>query len=128
MKAIVFILFFVINGPLIASDLGKETYEITCKTCHSPQFATGMHAPAAFNKNAWAILFKKADMEVEKNPAEFKTAMDYLLYKTSIGKGLMPHGGLCKEADVSRKNCSEKALEDAINYMAGHRQVNDVIK
>ncbi|CEG58369.1 c-type cytochrome [Legionella fallonii] len=119
MKAIVFILFFAINGPLLASDLGKEAYEITCKTCHSPQFATGMHAPAAFNKKAWAIRFKNAEIEAEKNPTEFKTAMDYLLYKASIGKGLMPHGGLCKEADVPRKDCSDKAIADAIYYMAG---------
>ncbi len=45
--------------------------------------------------------------------------MDYLLYKVSIGKGLMPHGGLCKETEVPNKNCSDKAIAAAIYYMAG---------
>ncbi|KTC86827.1 putative Cytochrome c, class I precursor [Legionella brunensis] len=78
-----------------------------------------MHAPAAFNKKAWAERFKKAAIESKNNPTQFKTAMDYLLYKASIGKGLMPHGGLCKEADVPHKNCSDKAITEAIYYMAG---------
>ncbi len=119
MRIIVFILFITLNSSLIASNLGKETYEITCQTCHSPLFAEGMHAPAAFNKQVWAVRFKNAEIEAKKNPAEFKTAMDFLLYKASIGKGLMPHGGLCKEADAPRKNCSDKAIAEAIYYMAG---------
>jgi hypothetical protein len=31
----------------------------------------------------------------------------------------MPHGGLCKEANVPHKNCSDKAIKEAIYYMAG---------
>lgn len=119
MKTILCILLIAFNSSLIASDLGKETYEKTCKTCHSPKFAIGMHAPAAFNKKEWAIRFKKAAIESKNNPAQFKTAMDYILYRASIGKGLMPHGGLCKEADVPHKNCSDKAIAEAIYYMAG---------
>lgn len=119
MKILLFIVLITFHSTLIASHLGKETYEITCKTCHAPQFATGMHAPAAFDKRAWTLRFKAAAAEAKNNPSQFKSAMDYLLYKASIGKGLMPHGGLCKEADVPHKNCTDKAIIEAIQYMAG---------
>ncbi|HAT9021558.1 TPA: cytochrome C, partial [Legionella pneumophila subsp. pneumophila] len=33
------------------------------------------------------------------------------------GKGLMHHGGLCKETDVPNTDCSDEALIAAINYM-----------
>lgn len=119
MKLISFILLLVLSQMLMASELGKETYETTCKTCHAPIIARGIHAPAAFNKKAWTKRFKKAAIESINNPDKFKTAMDYLLYRVSIGKGLMPHGGLCKEANVLHKNCSNKAIIEAIYYMAG---------
>lgn len=118
MKNIVFIMLIAFTTPIIASGLGKETYEVTCKTCHAPQFAKGMQAPAAFDKKAWNLRLKNAEIESKNHPDQFKTAMDYLLYKASIGKGLMPHGGLCKEADVPHKNCSDKAIKEAIYYMA----------
>ncbi|MGL5743231.1 MAG: cytochrome C [Legionella sp.] len=124
MKNILSILFLAFTTPLMASDLGKETYEVTCKTCHAPQYAVAIHAPAAFNKKAWANLLKNAEIEAKKHPDQFKTAMDYLLDKASIGKGLMPHGGLCKEADVPHKNCSDKALIEAISYMANSTTEN----
>lgn len=120
LKIRLFILLITLNSSLLASDLGKATYETICQTCHAPRFALGMHAPAAFNKKAWAVRFNDAAIESKNNPAQFKTAMDYLLYKASIGKRLMPHGGLCKEADVPHKNCSEKAIIEAIDYMAGN--------
>lgn len=115
-----FILLIALNSSLLASNLGKETYEIACQTCHAPRFAIGMHAPAAFNKKEWDVRFKEAALKSRNNPAQFKTAMDYLLYKVSIGKGLMPHGGLCKEADAPHKNCSDKAIIEAICYMSGN--------
>lgn len=118
MKNILFILLITFTTTLIASDLGKETYEVTCKSCHAPQFAKGMHAPAAFDKKAWRIRLKNAEIESKNHSDQFKTAMDYLLYKASIGKGLMPHRGLCHEADVPHKNCSDKAIKETIEYMA----------
>lgn len=118
MKKILFILLTAFIPPVIASDLGKQTYEAACKTCHAPQFAKGMRAPAAFDKKAWTLRIENAAMESKNHPDRFKTAMDYLLYRANIGKGLMPHGGLCKETDVPRKNCSDKAIKEAINYMA----------
>lgn len=119
MKKILFILLITFNSTLLANNLGKETYEITCKTCHAPPYAAGMHAPAAFNKKEWAIRFQQAAIESKNKPSQFKTAMDYLLYRANIGKGLMPHVGLCKEAAVPRKNCSDQAIIEAIYYMAG---------
>ncbi|TAL58702.1 MAG: cytochrome C [Legionella sp.] len=124
MKNRLFILLIAFTTPLIASDLGKGTYEITCKTCHAPSMAKGMHAPAAFDKEAWSIRLKNAAIESKNHPEQFKTPMDYLLYKASIGKGLMPHGGLCKEADVPNKNCSDKAIKEAIDYMANTPEAN----
>ena len=118
MKNRLFTHLIAFTTPLIASDLGRNTYEITCKTCHAPPFAKRMHAPAAFDKKAWSIRFNKAEIESKDHPDQFKTAIDYLFYKASIGKGLMPHGGLCKEADVPHKNCSDKAIKEAIYYMA----------
>lgn len=108
----------------MAADLGKETFEGICKTCHAPYTAKGIHAPAAFDKKAWAKRFEEAALESKKKPTRFKTPMDYLLYRISIGKGLMPHGGLCKETERPNKNCSDKALAEAIYYMAGMTKAN----
>lgn len=118
MKNILIMLLCVINTVVFANDLGKTTYQIACQNCHAPQLAKGIKAPAAFNKKAWGIRFKNAEMEARKNPARYKTAMDYLLYSVKIGKGLMHHSGLCNESDVPNKNCSDEALIQAIHYMA----------
>ena len=69
MKNIFFILLIAFNNPLMASTLGKETYELTCKICRdAPRFAVGLHAPEAFNKKDWAARFKNAEIEAKKNP------------------------------------------------------------
>ena len=112
------IMLTLVNSVVWATDLGKKTYETTCKSCHAPQFAKGIKAPEALDKKAWAQRFEQAEIEAKNNPSQFKTAQDYLLYRVSIGKGLMPHGGLCVEANVPNKNCSNEALIQAIDYMA----------
>jgi cytochrome c5 len=101
-----------------ANNLGKITYEIACQNCHAPQLAVGLKAPAAFDKKAWNARFKNAALEAKKNPNQFKNATAYLLYSVTIGKGLMHHGGLCKEADIPNKNCSDDALIQATRYMS----------
>lgn len=111
-------LLFAINAVVQADNLGKTTYEGACQNCHAPQFAVCLKAPAAFDKKAWNARFKKADREAKNNPTHFKSAMAYLLYSVTIGKGLMHHGGLCKEADIPNKNCSDEALIQAILYMS----------
>ncbi|WP_454781851.1 c-type cytochrome [Legionella sp. WA2022007384] len=122
MKNLFLILLSIICTSVLADDLGKNTYQVTCQTCHAPQFATGIKAPAAFDKKAWEKPFKNAELEAKKNPAEYKTGMDYLLYKMKLGKGLMPHSGLCKEADVPKKNCSDEAFIKAIQYMSQSKE------
>lgn len=119
MKNLLFIILFgLANTDALADNLGKTTYEIACQNCHAPQVATAINAPAAFDKKAWNERFQKAKLEVKNNPAQFKTPIDYLLYNVTIGKRLMYHGGLCKEADIPNKNCSDKALIQAIYYMS----------
>ncbi len=117
-KLLYFIVLCGVNISVLADDLGKTTYEIACKNCHSPQLATAIKAPAAFDKKEWDIRFKNAKLEAKNNPKQFKTPIDYLLYSVKIGKGLMHHGGLCNEADVPNKNCSDEAMIKAIHYMS----------
>lgn len=111
------ILLSALHTVVVANNLGKTTYEIACQNCHAPQLAGGLKAPAAFDKKAWNARFKNASHMAEKNPAQFNNAMAYLLHSVTIGKGLMHHGGLCNEADVPDKNCSDEAFIQAINYM-----------
>ncbi|MCW8386259.1 c-type cytochrome [Fluoribacter dumoffii] len=122
MRNLLIFIFCTIHTAVFANDLGKDTYQTSCKSCHAPQLAIGMKAPAAFDKKAWDARFKNAEMEAQKNPADYKTAMDYLLYSIKLGKGLMPHGGLCKEANVPQKNCSDEAFVEAIHYMAQEKK------
>jgi cytochrome c5 len=112
------LLFFAINGLAFADDLGKRTYQIACRNCHAPELSKAIKAPMAFNKKEWNMRFKHAAIEAKKDPAQYKSAMDYLLYSLTIGKGLMQHGGLCNESDEVHKNCSNEALIAAINYMS----------
>lgn len=100
-------------------DLGKFTYKIACITCHAPDRSKALDAPAAFDKNAWKLRIDNAKIAAIKEPKKFKNAYAYLVYQVKIGKGLMHHGGFCKEADVPNKDCSDDAYIAAIKYMAG---------
>ena len=111
------VLFLATTG-IQANDLGQTTYNIACKNCHAPLLSKAIKAPAAFDKKAWNKRFENAALESKNNPSQFKTPMDYLLYSVKIGKGLMHHGGLCNETDVSDKNCSDEAYIQAIHYMS----------
>ncbi|MFO9415113.1 cytochrome C [Legionella pneumophila serogroup 1] len=116
-NALIIMLVYLTSNPVFAKNLGKYTYEIACKNCHAPNLAKGIKAPPAFDKKAWKLRFKQAKIEAKNNPSQFESAMDYLLYNVKVGKGLMHHGGLCKEADVPNTDCSDEALIAAINYM-----------
>ncbi|KGP63615.1 cytochrome C [Legionella norrlandica] len=115
---LVTVFIYVTSNFVFADNLGKYTYEIACKNCHAPQLAKSIKAPAAFDKKAWKLRFQQAKKEAKNNPIQFQTPMDYLLYSVKIGKGLMHHGGLCKEANIPNNNCSDDALVAAINYMS----------
>lgn len=111
-------IFTAVFSTVQANNLGETTYKIACQNCHAPKLAVGLKAPAAFDKNAWNARFKHAEIQAKKNPTQFKNAMAYFLHSVTIGKGLMQHGGLCKEADIENKNCSDEALIQAIYYMS----------
>lgn len=112
------LLLSTLSAAVFADELGKKTYQIACRNCHAPEFSKAIKAPTAFNKKEWNIRFKHAAIEAKKDPAQYKSAMDYLLYSLTIGKGFMQHGGLCNESAAAHKDCSNKALTAAINYMS----------
>lgn len=121
MRKIICIMIILVSYNLYAKDLGENTYKIACSNCHSPQLARSIGAPAAFNKKDWRKRFKDAKIAFKKEPDKYKSSMDYLLQHVKQGKGLMHHGGLCNEARVKNKNCSDEALTAAINYMSKNK-------
>lgn len=80
-----------------SAQQGMELYQAACQLCHAPDKAKAMKAPAAFSVNTWQQRFKQAKKEV-KNSKQFNNIADYFFHQISIGKGLMHHGGLCKES------------------------------
>lgn len=98
---------------------GVLLYEQACQLCHSPERSTSIKSPAAFNDKAWAKRFSAAKKEVGPGK-RFKTVNQYLLHQIRIGRGLMHHGGLCKETNAIYQNvdCSDKAYLEAIEYMS----------
>jgi len=114
------ILFSTIHVGASADNLGRVTYQTACSTCHAPNLAKSIGAPAAFDKKAWKVRFKKAKMEAKKDPQRYKTPADYLLNSVIKGKNLMHHGGLCHESKIAEKYCSNEAFIQAIQYMSGH--------
>lgn len=121
MKGIIFIILYVISYNIYAKDLGETTYNIACSNCHSPKLASSIGAPEAFNKKDWRTRFKNAKIAAKKEPDRYSSPIDYLLQHVKQGKGLMHHGGLCNEAQVKNKNCSDEALTAAINYMSKNK-------
>lgn len=111
-------LFAFFSLSAIADDLGKKTYDMACQSCHAPKLSKSIKAPAAFDKKVWDLRFKQAKKAVKENSSKFKTPTDYLLAHVKMGKGLMHHGGLCNEAEVANKDCSDQAFIDAIHYMS----------
>ena len=97
---------------------GKLLYTQACSVCHAPQFAKGMKAPAAFDAKAWQSRIEQASQESKDNPKKYPAAMDYLLEQVKLGKGLMHHGGLCKESIVDTSLCNDKNFKQAILYMS----------
>lgn len=116
MKILTVCALIVYSVSVQANDLGQTTYENACKNCHGPKVATSIKAPAAFDSSAWQKRLLAAKDASKQDPKKFPSAMDYLVYQVSIGKGLMHHGGLCKESGPEL-DCSKKAIKQAILYM-----------
>ncbi len=97
---------------------GKLLYDSACSACHSPKKAKGLRAPAAFDLATWKALRKKALAAVEAG--EFKSVDAYFLRQIKIGRGLMHHGGLCRESSDVKKSirCNDADYLAAIEYMS----------
>lgn len=119
MRIVIGFVLVLYHALLQADDVGRSVYALVCQRCHSPKYAAAIGAPAAGDEEAWRPRLKRAAIESKHHPDEFKRPMDYLLYKVRKGKGLMPHGGLCRETGVSQHNCSDEAYVQAIGYMSG---------
>lgn len=99
------------------TDTGKNIYQFACATCHAPDKAKFMKAPAAFNAQAWAPVMANAKTQIAKQPKKYSDTYQYLLVQVKQGKGMMRHGGLCFENQKTNKDCSDPALIAAIKYM-----------
>lgn len=96
---------------------GKQIYDKACSTCHAPNVAKGLEAPAAFSSSDWAPRLAAAKTAAEQD-SRYADAMSYLVQQVKIGRGLMHHGGLCREAAETSNHCSDDALQAAILYMS----------
>lgn len=100
------------------SPNGQAVYARACKTCHAPDVATALGAPAAFDVKTWQRRLLIANRVAAQSP-RFASGQAYLLYQVKIGKGLMHHKGLCLESRRQHKqDCSDKSLLSAIQYMS----------
>ena len=97
---------------------GKVLYDNACSACHSPKKANGLRAPAAFDVAAWKALREKAVAAVKAG--EYKSVDAYFLRQIKIGRGLMHHGGLCRETSDVKKtiHCNDADYLAAIEYMS----------
>jgi cytochrome c5 len=96
---------------------GQKIYEAACRNCHAPLVSNGIKAPSAHDQEAWNARFKVADAEVKAHPDRYKDAFDYLIQQVKKGKGLMHHGGLCKESVKNPEDCTPEAYRAAIEFM-----------
>jgi len=107
-----------------AGTLGERVYQSACITCHAPEKAKALKAPAAFDRKAWEPRIQNAERAMEKHPDRYPSSMDYLTHSVEYGKGLMHHGGLCKESQQKPENCSKEAYKAAIEYMTQEQPKN----
>lgn len=119
MKTTITFILLLIGSYSFAAELGEKTYNISCANCHADKVAKSIGAPPAFSKKQWRKRYKNAKVASKDNPEKYKSATDYLLQQVKKGKGLMHHGGLCNESHHKDKDCSDKALIAAIEYMSG---------
>lgn len=127
MKYLPFILLLSLCSTALADQhqdtdlaMGKRVYLAACQNCHSPEFADSMRAPAAFDTKAWQARLAAAKQATAED-SRFSGTADYLVHQVSRGRGLMHHGGLCKESKVNDPDlvCNDETYIQAINYMAG---------
>lgn len=99
------------------NDVGQRVYSQACATCHAANVSKGIGAPTAFDAKAWKQ--RLTDAEKHSGPGtRYKDAHAYLLHQINIGRGLMPHHGLCLESKLPKIDCSDSAYLAAIKYMS----------
>lgn len=97
---------------------GQKLFESACKNCHSAKVASGIQAPPAHDLDAWKARLEKANAEAKAHPDKYKDGFDYLIQHVMRGKGLMHHGGLCKESIKHPEDCTPEAYRAAIQFMS----------
>lgn len=102
----------------------QEIYQKACSNCHAPKLAKGLQAPAAFDQKAWSARLQQAKQAAKQNPGRYKNEYDYLYHQVMVGRGLMHHGGLCKEAGLTANDCSKQAMIAVIKYMSQTKDSN----
>lgn len=123
------IILLALSNTIHATDLNKEQgiklYQAACQLCHAPDKAKAMKAPAAFDTTAWQQRFNLAKEEIKQSD-KYKDVDDYFYHQITIGKGLMHHGGLCKESQTVTPNlkCDKLTYISAIHYMSTHPKQN----
>jgi cytochrome c5 len=93
-----------------APDLGKQTYEKACVTCHTPTMAAALKSPAVHDQAAWDVRFAAAEQAAKQDPTTYPQAIDFLVAQVKKGKGAMAAGGACTD-------CTDEAYKAAILFM-----------
>lgn len=106
------------SGTFADTHMGEKTYAKACANCHAPRLAEAISAPAAHDIDAWQARWRNAVKEAKANPQSFPDAQAYMVSSVKIGKGLMHHGGLCKESMNPKTDCTDAAYLAAIKYMS----------
>lgn len=119
MREFLFAVLALVSTSIFAeTPSGKSIFESACKNCHAPKVASGIQAPPAHDLKAWKARFKIANAEAKAHPDKYKDGFDYLIQHVTQGKGLMHHGGLCKESLKNPEECTPEAYRAAIEYMS----------
>jgi cytochrome c5 len=105
---------------VVAAEPSKDALELyskACSTCHAPEKASALGAPAAFSQTDWAPRMENAAQH-SGSSTEFKDAYAYLLDSVKRGRGLMAHGGLCKDNKALQALCTDDNYIATIKYMS----------
>ncbi len=100
------------------NELGKAIYDKSCQTCHNPNTAPLMLAPAAHNLEDWKLRFENAEVLAKKNPKEYPNALAVLIASVKNGKGTMVAGGMCQDQSTPDKQCTDADYAATINFMS----------
>lgn len=118
MRVLVLLLTIFCLNPALAQDepksnIGVTVYASACSNCHGPKVSVGIGAPTVHDVKAWKAIINKA-----KKASPDQDPYDYLIEQVKLGRGMMVHGGLCKESLQEQALCNDQAYKAAIKYMS----------